>query len=127
MTGRRLRPRGVLPGWLVADPPPRRPVRSDLGAQIEPGWQQGAACAATDLDPDCWFTERGNPAHTAARTICGSCPVRRSCLANALAIAEPAGIWGGADETERAQLLQAIAEGVPVAVVLGPGPSRAVA
>ena len=128
MTGRHRRPRGVLPGWLVVvDPPQRKPSRADLSAQIEPGWQRAAACASSDLDPDCWFTEPGNPAHTAAKVICGSCPVRRSCLAHALAVDEPAGIWGGADEIERAQLRQALAEGVTVTVVLGPHPGKAVA
>ena len=117
----------MLPGWLVVDPPRRRQARAEVAAQMEPGWQRAAACAASDLDPDCWFTEPGNPAHTAAKRICGSCPVRRSCLAHALAVREPAGIWGGADETERAQLQQAMVEGIPVAVVLGPEPSKAVA
>jgi WhiB family redox-sensing transcriptional regulator len=98
-------------------------ARSPDGA----GLAAAAACAASDLDPDCWFTDAGNPAHTAAKRICCSCPVRRSCLAHALAVSEPAGIWGGADEAERAQLQQATAEGVPVAVVLGPEPSKAVA
>ena len=94
MTGRQRRPRVVLPGWLVVvDPPTRRPSRADLTAQIEPGWQQAAACDSSDLDPDAWFTEPGQPGHAAAKAICGSCPVRRSCLAHALAIDEPAGIW----------------------------------
>ena len=129
MTGRHRRPRGVLPGWLVVvDPPPHRPPsRADVSAQIEPGWQRAAACGSSDLDPDCWFTEPGNPAHTTAKTICGSCPVWRSCLAHALAVDEPAGIWGGANETERTQLRQALADGVTVAVVLGPQPRTAVA
>jgi WhiB family redox-sensing transcriptional regulator len=111
----------------VVDPPPRRPARADLAAQIQPDWQQAAACGSSDLDPDDWFTEPGNPAHTTAKAICDSCPVRRSCLAYALAVNEPAGIWGGADETERAQLRQALAEGVAVAAVLGPQPWKAVA
>jgi WhiB family redox-sensing transcriptional regulator len=40
-----------------------------------------------------------------AKSICGSCPVSRSCLEYALAIKEPHGIWGGLSETERKQLL----------------------
>ena len=130
MTGRHRRPRGLLPGWLVVeDPAPRRPVRAhvDLATQIEPGWQLAAACGSSGLNPDDWFTEPGNPAHTAAKNVCGSCPVRRSCLAHALAVDEPAGIWGGANETERAQLRQALANWVALAVVLGPEPRKAVA
>jgi WhiB family transcriptional regulator, redox-sensing transcriptional regulator len=100
-------------------------VRADLAAQMEPGWQRAAACAASDLDPDCWFAEPGNPAHAVAKRICGSCPVRRFCLAHALAVSEPAGIWGGADETERAS--EPWPRESPVAVVLGPEPSKAVA
>jgi WhiB family transcriptional regulator, redox-sensing transcriptional regulator len=128
MTGRRRRPRGVLPSWLVVvEPSPRRLARADLTVQIEPGWQQAAACASSNLDPDDWFAQSGSRAHTAAKAIRGTCPVRRSCLAHALAHAEPAGIWGGADETERAQLRHALAEGVAVAVLLGPQPGKAVA
>ncbi|MDA8343659.1 MAG: WhiB family transcriptional regulator [Acidimicrobiales bacterium] len=41
-----------------------------------------------------------------AKEICRSCPVRKPCLAYALRIREPHGIWGGLNETERRNLLE---------------------
>ena len=40
-----------------------------------------------------------------AKAICRTCDVRRECLAYALEIAEPHGIWGGLSEVERRALL----------------------
>ena len=40
-----------------------------------------------------------------AKVICGECSVRAECLAYALSIREPHGIWGGLNEHERAALL----------------------
>lgn len=45
-------------------------------------------------DPDLWFSEQPAEVETAKR-ICRSCPVRRRCLAGALARREPWGVWGG--------------------------------
>jgi WhiB family redox-sensing transcriptional regulator len=95
-------------------------VRAELRAQIMPDWAQTAACASVWADPDWWFTPADDRSPTAARTICGSCPVRRSCLAHALATDEPDGIWAGFDESERAWLRLALAEGTQVAAVLDP-------
>lgn len=45
-------------------------------------------------DPDLWFAD--TPAELErAKQLCGSCPVRRECLAGALARREPWGVWGG--------------------------------
>jgi WhiB family transcriptional regulator, redox-sensing transcriptional regulator len=45
-------------------------------------------------DPNLWFAEA--PADLErAKALCGSCPVRRRCLAEALERAEPWGVWGG--------------------------------
>src|ERR1700753_4523744 len=45
-------------------------------------------------DPNLWFAE--TPADLErAKTLCASCPVRRSCLADALERSEPWGVWGG--------------------------------
>ena len=105
----------ALPLVVPAMPPV---VRAELRAQVEPGWGDEAACASAWVDPDWWFAAADDPDHEAARTICGSCPVRRSCLAHALATNEPEGIWGGFDETERAWLRLALAEGTRVAAIL---------
>jgi WhiB family transcriptional regulator, redox-sensing transcriptional regulator len=45
-------------------------------------------------DPDLWFAE--SPAELElAKSLCGECRVRASCLAGALARREPWGVWGG--------------------------------
>lgn len=37
----------------------------------------------------------------AAKQICSECSVRQECLAYALGVPEPFGIWGGLNEAER--------------------------
>ena len=41
---------------------------------------------------------------TKAKEICVDCPVQQECLAFALRVREPHGIWGGLNESERRQL-----------------------
>ncbi len=41
-----------------------------------------------------------------ARAICGGCPVRNECLAEALDNRIEWGVWGGLTERERRQLLR---------------------
>jgi WhiB family transcriptional regulator, redox-sensing transcriptional regulator len=95
-------------------------VRAELRTQVEQDWGDEAVCASEWVDPDWWFATADDPDHAAARTICGSCPVRRSCLAHALATNEPEGIWGGFDETERTWLRLALVESSNVAAILDP-------
>jgi WhiB family redox-sensing transcriptional regulator len=40
-----------------------------------------------------------------AKLLCARCPVRGECLAYALRVREPLGIWGGLNESERRDLL----------------------
>ncbi len=45
-------------------------------------------------DPDLWFAE--SPADVeAAKALCVPCPLRETCLAEALERREPWGVWGG--------------------------------
>ncbi len=45
-------------------------------------------------DPDLFFAE--SPADVElAKSLCGTCPARRPCLAGALERREPWGVWGG--------------------------------
>jgi WhiB family redox-sensing transcriptional regulator len=87
----------VLPG---RDLPPQ-PFGPDWPAY----WRQEAACR--DGDPDAFFPPDGRntkaraAAETRARQICGSCPVRRPCLAIALFRQEEHGVWGGLTADER--------------------------
>lgn len=39
-----------------------------------------------------------------AKAVCTACPVKRDCLAFAIEINEPYGIWGGLTEAERRQV-----------------------
>jgi WhiB family transcriptional regulator, redox-sensing transcriptional regulator len=61
-------------------------------------WSIQALCASTG--PEIFFPPTGGLA-AEARAICAQCPVRRSCLAYAVAVGEPFGIWGGLDPRER--------------------------
>jgi WhiB family redox-sensing transcriptional regulator len=49
------------------------------------------ACSA---DPDLFFAELPGDV-TRAKALCGDCPVRAACLADALDRGEPWGVWGG--------------------------------
>ena len=61
-------------------PLPPAPVRRPLPCRVE--------------DPDLWFAE--TPAQLeVAKSLCGDCPVRETCLAGALDRGEPWGVWGG--------------------------------
>ncbi|WP_127784870.1 WhiB family transcriptional regulator [Rhodococcus sp. X156] len=45
-------------------------------------------------DADLWFAESPTDVEH-AKTLCGHCPLRQRCLADALDRAEPWGVWGG--------------------------------
>ena len=45
-------------------------------------------------EPDLWFAEEPDRPER-AKALCGTCPIRRACLAAALERAEPWGVWGG--------------------------------
>jgi WhiB family redox-sensing transcriptional regulator len=66
-----------------------------------PGWEPKAACRGTGTD--LWFAT-DTEALEGARAVCGACPVRRDCLAYALASPKLLGIWAGTDERERQQM-----------------------
>ena len=73
----------------------------------EPEWWGDAACAGVDPEaffPDS-FTDRSELA--VVRSICGGCPVKDACLADALSYPETAdreGIFGGLTPPERKRL-----------------------
>lgn len=72
---------------------------SSVGAMV---WAERGACR--DADPDSLFVP-GAAQHRATR-ICGSCPVRLDCLAEALDNRMEFGIWGGMTERQRRSLLR---------------------
>ena len=112
--------RAMQPPLPLNIPEMPQAVRAELRTQIEPDWGQQAACASRQFDPDWWFAPPDDPSQTVARDLCGSCPVRRSCLAHALLVNESDGIWGGFDESERAWLRLALVEGTRVTAILDP-------
>ena len=73
-------------------------------------WQVRAACRgpqAVVFFPPSHFERKDEKLEREqrAKEICKTCPVREPCLAYALRIREPHGIWGGLNEIERRQLL----------------------
>ena len=68
-------------------------------------WQDHAACQ--DVNPDLFFaadSERGLRKHARellAKSLCGTCPVRRECAEHAAMVGEMYGVWGGITEEER--------------------------
>ena len=83
---------------------------SDPVAQPD-GWQLAAACrgedAAAYFAPN-YFEKRSekDAREARAKRICARCPVREPCLAYALRIREPHGVWGGLNEMERRAVLR---------------------
>ena len=88
-------------------------------------WRHRARCR--DVDPELFFpVGTTGPAEAqvqAAKAICANCPVKAECLAWALRVGEPDGIWGGTTPEER-RYLRRTAEAparrpLPVIVVRG--------
>ena len=81
-----------------------------LTAELSTDWQQLGLCRAGDatvfFPPPTFEHKPEREAREAqAKAICVTCPVRAECLEWALAIREPHGVWGGASELERKQML----------------------
>ncbi|WP_432883493.1 WhiB family transcriptional regulator [Kribbella sp. CA-245084] len=85
--------------------------RAEIGAYIVAGWQGMGECRSV-ADDSC-FPEPGQ-ATAAAVDRCSFCPVRRSCLASALANDEEFGVWGATTEVQRDVIRTDIAAGVPI-------------
>lgn len=119
-------PYGDEPARTLADPygdaPETKPVVVALGSTAStPGkldWRKLANCR--NEPTDWWYPpppKRGADfTHLdRAKALCGTCPVRTACLAEATATCEGFGIWGGTSPPARSQLRKrAKAEGVPL-------------
>lgn len=64
-------------------------------------WRDEAACRGQD--PAIFFPERGGDV-TMAVSFCERCPVRESCLAEAMQNREEFGVWGGVSGRARRTL-----------------------
>jgi WhiB family transcriptional regulator, redox-sensing transcriptional regulator len=78
--------------------------------RVEEVWQVKAACRgpqAAVFFPPSHFERKDEKLEreSRAKAICETCSVRRPCLAYAIKIREPHGIWGGLNESERKQVL----------------------
>ena len=85
-----------------------------MSLDVDSTWKERAACRG----PDTWLFFPPNQferkdeklaREEQAKAICATCPVREPCLAYALRIREPHGIWGGMSEAERRPLIAPIA------------------
>lgn len=77
-----------------------------IAEHVEP-WMASAAC--TGLDPDLFFTERGE-SQGGAKAVCADCTVRADCLDYALRHRIKVGVWGGCSERERRRMRQRSAD-----------------
>ena len=73
-------------------------------------WQQRGLCRANDSEiffPPAHFEHKPEreERESRAKAICQGCPVRIECLTWALEVREPHGVWGGASESDRKQML----------------------
>jgi WhiB family redox-sensing transcriptional regulator len=73
-------------------------------------WQVRAACRGPQAGvffppPQFERKEQKLVRELRAKAICARCPVREPCLAYAVRIREPHGIWGGLSEAERRPLI----------------------
>jgi WhiB family redox-sensing transcriptional regulator len=85
--------------------------RAEISTYIVPGWASMGECRSV-ADDSC-FPEPGQ-ATADALDRCSFCPVRRSCLASALAGDEEFGVWGGTTEIQRDVIRTDIAAGIPI-------------
>ncbi len=83
----------------------RLPMPDRVSPLREATWMANGHCRKSQLEPDTWFPITADDANAKmAKTICGWCPVRETCLAEALAIPGTHGIWGGTDEEDRRRM-----------------------
>ncbi|MFJ6618390.1 WhiB family transcriptional regulator [Kitasatospora sp. NPDC091335] len=80
-----------IPKADQADPPE---VLSMQLSSIEQAESLGLPIPCRAFDPEVFFAE--TPADVEyAKSLCGTCPVKETCLAGALERREPWGVWGG--------------------------------
>lgn len=82
-------------GW-EPPPTPARPVARWAAYPEDHSWTARSACASY---PDLPWAETRITAEM--RAICGTCPVKAECLAEALADPHIVGVWGGTTAVER--------------------------
>ena len=76
-----------------------------MNRAVTTDWALRAACTRL-TDPDVMFGPPRGQAD-AARAVCGPCPVRFECAAEALDQGREHGVWGGLTETQRRAMRRA--------------------
>ena len=75
-----------------------------MATPLTSGWVERGLCR-THPDPEMWFPRRhDNGTAFRAKAICAQCPVRDTCLYEALSVDDTYGIWGGSDEDDRSNI-----------------------
>ncbi|WP_058234602.1 WhiB family transcriptional regulator [Devriesea agamarum] len=77
-------------------------MRTNRRAADGQDWTAHGACS--NLDPDGFFVQGADQQRVKA--LCGPCPVRTQCLADALQNRIEFGVWGGMTERERRRMLR---------------------
>jgi hypothetical protein len=80
--------------------------RDDIPSSLEdwlarPSWHARGACRGAGTEA---FIRGPKDNYEAARAVCAVCPVRRECLAYALADRDLTGCWGGTTDAEPREL-----------------------
>ncbi len=80
-----------------------------FGREPSRRWRDDAACRSlADRYFDPWDSDdKDIEPNATAKQICGTCPVRRTCLIEAIARKEPYGTWGGLTLKQRKKLIRA--------------------
>jgi WhiB family transcriptional regulator, redox-sensing transcriptional regulator len=84
-------------------PRPKPALLIDTHVPEEP-WDKDAACRSSGLT-HLFFTD-DDESIVEAKKVCQGCLVRVACLAHAIALRDPEGIWGGLTGAERKALLR---------------------
>lgn len=76
-----------------------------MSTAVAVNWQTQAACSTAD--PDLFFPDADTPAERIeeAKRICDGCPVKQTCLEDAIKRGETEGICGGLTHAERNRLV----------------------
>jgi len=81
-------------------------------ASAPTAWMEDGLCR--QFDADLFFPDGRGAAITVqteeAKTVCGWCPVKQTCLDWAVATGQSSGVWGGLSEDERIPLRRAHTE-----------------
>ena len=74
------------------------------GIQDHTSWREVGRCKG--VDPEVFYPEDDEDPGDEAKAICAMCPVRETCLEQAIVAREKIGVWGGYTARERRRLVR---------------------